>query len=115
VSLIALRKRWLSRFSHGFLLSVLLALSVVAFTTGSIIAIRAYEVARDGVMAELRLGLENVAQVVEQQVRSAVRVEQTRLTTVSAAFARVLDHATPEQLRARLEAVEQAEPRYLQV
>jgi class 3 adenylate cyclase len=114
VSLIALQKRWLARFSQGFLLSVLLALSVVAFTTGAIIAIRAYEVARDGVMAELRLGLENVAQVVEQQVRGAVRTEQNRLTTVSAAFARMIDRTPPAELRNRLEAVEQAEPRYLQ-
>jgi class 3 adenylate cyclase len=115
VSVFVLRTRWLSRYSHGFLLSVLLALSVVAFTAGSVVAIRGYEVARDGVMSELRLGLENVAQVVEQQVRSAVRIEQSRLTTVSSAFGRVMDRATPEQLRSRLEAVEQAEPRYLQV
>lgn len=113
--IVGLRRRWLARFRHGFLLSLAGAIASAALMAALVIGQWGYLTAKQSVETEIRNGLGNVASIIESEVRADVRDMQGELRQLARMVAPMMDKPDPEALRERLRTIQALQPGYLQL
>lgn len=113
--LFALHQRWQARWREGFFVAVLTTLGVVALMTASVTALWGYEAARTGVTRQLVTGLENVAQVVEQQIERSISERQAQLGQLASRLLAPTTDRAREVMREHLRTLQAVEPNYIQI
>lgn len=114
ILLVGLYRRWHSRWRNGFFVAVLTTLGLVALMAASVTGLWGYEAARSGVTRQLVTGMQNVAEVVEQQMAHALDERQAQLAQLAS---RLLASSgqTPDELREHLRTLQSVEPHYVQI
>jgi class 3 adenylate cyclase len=115
VLILALQRRWFSRFTHGLFLSVALAVALTAIGSALFVGEWGFSTARDSVDTEVTRSLENVAAIVDGQVRVEIRQMERTLQQLAGSLGSGIARADAADLRNRLRAVQTYAPRYLQL
>jgi adenylate cyclase len=113
--ILALRKRWFSRYVHGFFFSVAIAVAGAAMMAAVVVGRWGFVAAKETVDAEVGSALENVASVVEGQVLADLRHMRTTIEQLARRVAPLVGHASSADLRGQLDELHTLVPRYLQL
>jgi adenylate cyclase len=112
---IALRRRWFGRYVHGFFYGVALAVGGAAMMSAVVVGRWGFVTARETVDAEITTALQNVASVVDGQVRSDLRHMLGTLEQLASRMAPEVGHASGDHLHEQLAEFHALVPRYLQL
>jgi class 3 adenylate cyclase len=112
---LALRRRWFGRFTHGLLLAVAVAIALTSIAAAVVVGEWGFDTARQSVDSEVTQSLENVAAIVDGQLTIEMRQMRRTLEELAASLGPSLDRANAADLRARLREVQTYSPRYLQL
>ena len=113
--ILALRRRWFSRYEHGFFITVAIAVAGVAVMSSFVVARWGFVTAKATVDSEVATTLENVASVVDGQVVADLRQMRSTLQQLAGRTAPMVGHASATELRERLDEVHTLVPRFLQL
>ncbi len=113
--ILALQRRWLARFTHGFFLSLAIAVAGAAMMSAVVVGRWGFMTAKQTVDGEVATALGNVASVVDSQVLADLHQMQLTLQQLAARVAPMIGHAPPAALRERLDELHSLSPRYLQL
>ena len=114
VLLLAVSRRWFARFSHGFLLSVVVALAGTGLAIAGVLGVWAYTENRETLVRQIVTELTHIADIQQNEIREDVQQAQTQLQF----FAAHLTDAARKNaagVRERLRELQAFDPRYLQV
>ncbi len=110
-----LRRRWLARYTHGFFIALAAAIAGGVLMSAVLVGRWGYTTARQGVEAEIRLGLGNVAAIIEGQVGADIRNTRSVLEQLAGLVAPMLARPDASGLGERLRLTAAVQPRYLQL
>jgi class 3 adenylate cyclase len=113
--ILVLRKRWFARFTHGFFISLALAIAVAAAMSAVLVGRWGFLAAKQSVEAEIRLGLGNVAAIIEGQVLADIREAQATLRQLATMVDPKGSARDMMPLREQLQTISRLEPHYLQL
>ena len=113
--IIALRKRWFSGHTHGFFLSVAIAVTGTAMMSAVVVGRWGFIAAKQSVDGEVATALENVASIVDARMLADLHQMQGTLQRLASTVAPLIGHASSGEVEERLEAVHAFLPRYLQL
>jgi adenylate cyclase len=115
--LVALRRRWFSRFAHGLFIAIALAVAGAALMSATVVGRWGFVAAKQSVDGEVATTLESVASVVDRQVNADLRQMQQNLERVATEVAPLVQgqrpHAWEPELLGRLAAIRALFPHYL--
>ena len=114
VLLFAVSRRWFARYTHGFLLSVMLALVGTGLGIGGVLGVWAYTENRDTLVRQIVTELTHIADIQQNEIREDIREAETQLQFFAT---HLTDSArrNPAGVRERLRELQAFDPRYLQV
>src|SRR6267142_3314167 len=113
VLLLAVGRRWFARFSHGFLLSVVVALAGTGLAIAGVLGVWAYTENRETLVRQIVTELTHIADIQQNEIREDVQQAQTQLQ-VFAAHLTDAARKNPAGVRERLRELQAFDPRYLQ-
>ena len=112
---LALRRRWLSRFSNGFVLALMIALGGTGFGTAVALGMWGYVSARHILFGQLVEGLSNVGEAVESQVDRDISNTGARFASFGDSDLMRSAMTDPEKARTQIETLMQLNRRVLEI
>jgi class 3 adenylate cyclase len=113
--ILVLRKRWFARFTHGFFISLALAIAAAAAMSAVLVGRWGFLAAKQSVEAEIKLGLGNVATIIEGQVLADIREAQATLRQLATMVDAKMSARDALSLGEQLRMITHVEPHYLQL
>lgn len=113
---VALRKRWFSRFSSGFFVSILTAMIGMVLMSSSVVGMWGYGAATRMLDQELAVELTDVGSIIESQITQRITAVKATIGNVGSSVAPLVERGAPaNELEARLRVVQTLMPRFLQL
>lgn len=114
--LVAHSRRWFSRFENGVFLSAATTILAAALISAAVIGTWGYEAARTLLLAEMDVGLDSVASIIQRQIDRDVARGSDRMAGLSAAVAPdIRPGGDLKELTSNLRAVQSSNPQYLEI
>lgn len=112
---VAIRRRWLRHYAHGFFISLAVAIAGAATMSATVVGRWGFITAKQTVDGEVATALANVASVVDAQVHGDLRQMRSVLQQLAERLAPLIDRSPGSELRERLDQLQTLDPRYLQI
>jgi len=113
--IVALRRRWFGCYTHGFFYSVAIAVAGAAMMSAMVVGRWAFITTRETVDGEVATALQNVASVVDGQLRADLGHMQGTLQQLAVRIAPELARGSAADARDQLESLHTLVPRYRQL
>ena len=115
VLIIALQRRWFGRYTHGFFYSVAIAVAGAAMMAAMIVGRWSFITTRETVNGEVTTALENVAAVVDGQLKADLGHMQSTLQQLATRLGPELARGQVADMRDQIESLHTLIPRYRQL
>ncbi|HEU4368984.1 MAG TPA: adenylate/guanylate cyclase domain-containing protein [Methylomirabilota bacterium] len=112
--LAAITRRWFARFTHGFLIGLMLALAGAGLAIAGVLGVWAHGESRDALVGQIVSELTHIAGIQQNEITEDLHEAHTQLQFF---VTRLTDEARrhPAAVRERLRELQAFDPRYLQV
>ena len=113
--IVALQRRWFSGYTHGFFLSVAIAVAGAAMMAAMIVGRWSFITTRETVNGEVATALQNVASVVDGQLKADLGHMQSTLQQLATRISPELGRGATADIRGQIESLHTLMPRYRQL
>jgi hypothetical protein len=114
VLLLAVNRRWFARFTHGFLVSLVVALAATGLAIVAVLGVWAYVEGRDTLQRQIVRELTHIAEIQRNEIKEDLDTARAQLQTLAARLG-IEAQRNPAAVRERLQGLQAFDPRYLQV
>jgi class 3 adenylate cyclase len=114
VVLVAVTRRWFAQFTHGFLISLMLAVAGAGVAIAAVLGVWAHGESHEALVGQILSELGHVAGIQQNEIQEDIHEAQTQLQFF---VTRLTEEArrNPAAVRERLRELQAFDPRYLQV